>query len=109
MMTIEVDKMSRLYGMPDSGTIKDIMVWWYQRRTQKGMMGRTEKTGHNCTAKNPRLLKACNITVTTDDMGEFFFIFMRNELPEFFCQYKEKQFFKCYCIFCVKFWKVSVN
>jgi hypothetical protein len=33
----------------------------YQRRTQKGM-GRTEKTGHNGAAKNPRLVKACNIT-----------------------------------------------
>jgi hypothetical protein len=33
----------------------------YQRRTQKGM-GRTEKTGHRGAAKNPRLVKACNIT-----------------------------------------------
>jgi hypothetical protein len=33
----------------------------YQRRTQKGM-GRTEKTGHKGAAKNPRWMKACNIT-----------------------------------------------
>jgi hypothetical protein len=33
----------------------------YQRRTQKGM-GRTEKTEHKGAAKNPRLVKACNIT-----------------------------------------------
>ena len=37
------------------------IVKGYQRRTQKGM-GRTEKTVHNGAAKNPRLLKACNIT-----------------------------------------------
>jgi hypothetical protein len=37
-------------------------------------MGRTEKTGHIGTAKNPRLLRACNITDTDSDMGEFFFI-----------------------------------
>jgi hypothetical protein len=36
-------------------------------------MGRTEKTGHSGAAKNPRLLKACNIT-RKRDMGEFFFI-----------------------------------
>jgi hypothetical protein len=44
----------------------------YQRRTQKGT-GRTEKTEHRAAAKNPRLLKACNIT-SECDMGEFFFI-----------------------------------
>lgn len=44
----------------------------YQRRTQKGT-GRTEKTEHRAAAKNPRLLKACNITRECD-MGEFFFI-----------------------------------
>jgi hypothetical protein len=55
------------------------MVWWYQRRTQKGM-GRTEKTGHTGTAKNPRLLKACNITSASGDMGEFFFISVKNDL-----------------------------
>jgi len=49
----------------------------YQRRTQKGM-GRTEKTVHNGAAKNPRLLKACNITKC--DMGEFFFISNSNEI-----------------------------
>ena len=46
----------------------------YQRRTQKGM-GRTEKTVHTGAAKNPRLLKACNITWRRD-MGGFFFISM---------------------------------
>ncbi|HVW63190.1 MAG TPA: hypothetical protein VHC48_24230, partial [Puia sp.] len=44
----------------------------YQRRTQKGT-GRTEKTEPRAAAKNPRLLKACNIT-SECDMGEFFFI-----------------------------------
>jgi hypothetical protein len=38
-------------------------------------VGRTEKTGHSGTAKNPRLLKACN-TTEKSDMGEFFFISM---------------------------------
>jgi hypothetical protein len=51
---------------------EDAMVVGYQRRTQKGT-GRTEKTVHRGAAKNPRLLKACNITVRRD-MGEFFFI-----------------------------------
>jgi hypothetical protein len=51
--------------------------WKYQRRTQKGM-GRTEKTVHNGAAKNPRWLKACNIT--RGDMCEFFFISMRMKL-----------------------------
>lgn len=49
------------------------MERWYQRRTQKGM-GRTEKTVHKGTAKNPRWLKACNITLEKCDMCEFFFI-----------------------------------
>jgi hypothetical protein len=49
----------------------------FQRRTQKGM-GRTEKTAPG-TAKNPRLLKACNIT-KNGDMGEFFFISMSMKL-----------------------------
>jgi hypothetical protein len=53
------------------------MVRKYQRRTQKGM-GRTEKTVHNGAAKNPRLLKACNIT--KGDMGGFFFISMKMKL-----------------------------
>jgi hypothetical protein len=50
----------------------------YQRRTQKGT-GRTEKTGHGGAAKNPRSVKACNITIRCD-MGEFFFISMANEI-----------------------------
>jgi hypothetical protein len=51
----------------------DTMGEWYQRRTQKGI-GRTQKTMHTGIAKNPRLLKACNITPGIGDMGEFFFI-----------------------------------
>src|ERR1700674_398950 len=50
----------------------------YQRRTQKGT-GRTEKTVLRGAAKNPRCLKACNITVRSD-MGEFFFIFLPDEI-----------------------------
>jgi hypothetical protein len=50
----------------------------YQRRTQKGM-GRAEKTGHTGAAKNPRLVKACNITKQCD-MGEFFFISVSDEI-----------------------------
>jgi hypothetical protein len=50
----------------------------YQRRTPTGM-GRTEKTVHSGAAKNPRLLKACNIT-RNGDMGEFFFISMTMKL-----------------------------
>jgi hypothetical protein len=49
----------------------------YQRRTQKGM-GRTEKITHRGATKNPRLLKACNTIPARTDMGEFFFIFMKN-------------------------------
>jgi hypothetical protein len=49
----------------------------YQRRTQKGM-GRTEKITHAGVTKNPRLLKACNITPERIDMGEFFFISLQN-------------------------------
>jgi len=37
-------------------------------------MGRTEKITHTRVTKNPRLLKACNITWFIRDMGEFFFI-----------------------------------
>jgi hypothetical protein len=60
----------------NSSAIKvDTMAWWYQRRTQKGI-GRTQKTMHSGIAKNPRLLKACNITLSIGDMGEFFFIFL---------------------------------
>jgi hypothetical protein len=81
-----------------------------QRRTSTGVgrpypdpifrlaSGRTEKTAQG-TAKNPRLLKACNIT-KTGDMGEFFFIsvvFMAPALPgrrqlKKSCHRKEKQF-----------------
>src|SRR5258707_11012829 len=50
----------------------------YQRRTQKGT-GRTEKTEHTGAAKNPRLLKACNITEDSD-MGEFFIISIQMKL-----------------------------
>ena len=46
---------------------------WYQRRTQKGM-GRTEKITPIGVTKNPRWLKACNITCEKCDMCEFFFI-----------------------------------
>ena len=49
----------------------------YQRRTQKGM-GRTEKITQRGATKNPRLLKACNTIPVRTDMGEFFFIFMKN-------------------------------
>jgi len=54
----------------------------YQRRTQKGT-GRTEKTEHTGAAKNPRLLKACNITGDSD-MGEFFFISNQMKLCKMF-------------------------
>jgi hypothetical protein len=57
--------------------IEDVIVGKYQRRTQKGT-GRTEKTVHSGAAKNPRLLKACNITKYCD-MGEFFFISVLDE------------------------------
>jgi hypothetical protein len=43
-------------------------------------MGRKEKTGHKGAVKNPRWLKACNITCWRSDMGEFFFISMANEI-----------------------------
>jgi hypothetical protein len=49
----------------------------YQRRTQKGM-GRTEKITHTGATKTPRWLKACNIIPVRTDMGEFFFIFLKN-------------------------------
>jgi hypothetical protein len=54
------------------------IVGEYQRRTQKGT-GRTEKTVLSGAAKNPRLLKACNIT-RKRDMGEFFFISVLDEI-----------------------------
>jgi hypothetical protein len=43
-------------------------------------MGRIEKSEHVGTAKNPRLLKACNITKLLCDMGEFFFISIIDEI-----------------------------
>ena len=68
-----IDNWHALINKVDSSATKgDTMARWYQRRTQKGT-GRTEKTEHRAAAKNPRLLKACNITGRCD-MGEFFFI-----------------------------------
>jgi len=64
----------------------------YQRRTQKGT-GRTEKTVHRGAAKNPRLLKACNITANSD-MGEFFFISNGDEIDCKFFTMQRKTFFK---------------
>ncbi|HLZ89067.1 MAG TPA: hypothetical protein VKQ52_17550 [Puia sp.] len=68
-----MNEQEKSIGATDAGRIK-----MYQRRTQKGM-GRTEKTVHNGAAKNPRLLKACNIT-RKRDMGGFFFISMKMRL-----------------------------
>jgi hypothetical protein len=68
----------------DSAAVKETIVaevaivGEYQRRTQKGT-GRTEKTVLSGAAKNPRLLKACNIT-RKRDMGEFFFISVLDEI-----------------------------
>jgi hypothetical protein len=50
----------------------------YQRRTQKGI-GRMEKITLRGATKNPRLLKACNTTLISSDMGEFFFISVKYE------------------------------
>jgi hypothetical protein len=67
---------------------------WYQRRTQKGM-GRTEKTVHTGAAKNPRLLKACNITLEKGDMCEFFFISNVDEIvPKLFYNTKKDNFLR---------------
>jgi hypothetical protein len=55
----------------------------YQRRTQKGM-GRTEKITRTGATKNPRLLKACNITPVRIDMVEFFFILLENGMTIIF-------------------------
>jgi hypothetical protein len=68
------------------------MVRWYQRRTQKGT-GRREKTVHTGAAKNPRLLKACNITARRD-MGEFFFISVLDEIDFKFFTTQRKTIFK---------------
>jgi hypothetical protein len=66
----------------------------YQRRTQKGM-GRTEKTVHTGAVKNPRLLKACNITCEKCDMCEFFFISNVDEIvSKLFNNAKKDNFLK---------------
>ncbi|HEX4375461.1 MAG TPA: hypothetical protein VHZ50_19300 [Puia sp.] len=77
---------------------------WYQRRTQKGI-GRTQKTMHTGIAKNPRLLKACNITPVIGDMGEFFFIYLidGNRLKKF-NHAKKNNFSDEWNFFTVKFW-----
>lgn len=73
---------------------EDTMGEWYQRRTQKGM-GRTEKTVHTGAAKNPRWLKACNITFEKCDMCEFFFISNVDEIvPKLFYNAKKDIFLK---------------
>jgi hypothetical protein len=71
--------LSRAPGKNSSAIKVDTMSRWYQRRTQKGI-GRTQKTMHAGIAKNPRLLKACNITRGIGDMGEFFFIFLNMKM-----------------------------
>jgi hypothetical protein len=68
------------------------MERWYQRRTQKGM-GRTEKTVHKGTAKNPRWLKACNITLEKCDMCEFFFISDVDEIVSNYLTLQRKTIF----------------
>jgi len=68
------------------------MVDGYQRRTQKGT-GRTEKTVLSGAAKNPRLLKACNITARRD-MGEFFFISIPDIIIGKFFTMQRKTIFK---------------
>jgi hypothetical protein len=65
---------------------------WYQRRTQKGM-GRTEKTVHKGAAKNPRWLKACNITRKKCDMFEFFFISDVDEIVSNYLTLQRKTIF----------------
>jgi hypothetical protein len=55
-------------------------------------MGRTEKTEHGGAAKNPRLLKACNIT-RNGDMGEFFFISMTMKLLQLIFYHAKKDNF----------------
>ncbi len=67
---------------------------WYQRRTQKGM-GRTEKITHAGVIKNPRWLKACNITCEKCDMCEFFFISNVDEIvSKLFSTAKKDNFLK---------------
>jgi hypothetical protein len=80
------------------------MGGWYQRRTQKGMMGRTEKITLTGVTKNPRLLQACNITSVKRDMCEFFFISIvdENGLNKF-NDAKKNNFLKVLQYFIVKF------
>jgi hypothetical protein len=73
----------------------------YQRRTQKGM-GRTEKITQGGATKNPRLLKACNTIPVRTDMGEFFFISIKNEMTDFFICTKKQLFYKEWVIFWLK-------
>jgi hypothetical protein len=87
-----------------SAVAGDTMDEWYQRRTQKGIMGRTEKITLTGVTKNPRLLKACNITCVKCDMGEFFFIFLMDENGlKKFNHAKKNIFFNEYQYFIVKF------
>ena len=69
---------------------------WYQRRTQKGM-GRTEKITLMGATKNPRSVKACNITFEKCDMCEFFFISVIDEygLNKFYYAKKNIFFNEC--------------
>jgi hypothetical protein len=69
---------SFMVGLETAVGIEVGIVRGYQRRTQKGT-GRTEKTVLTGAAKNPRSLKACNIT-RKRDMGEFFFISIADEI-----------------------------
>jgi len=67
-------------------------------------MGRTEKITPMDVTKNPRLLKACNITSLECDMGEFFFISNVDEIePKLVLNCKEKHFFISSVYFNVKF------
>jgi hypothetical protein len=77
---INVPPLEQLQGQwsGKDGAEADAIRMEYQRRTQKGI-GRREKTVHRGAAKNPRLLKACNIT-RQRDMGEFFFISVLDEI-----------------------------
>ncbi len=66
----------------------------YQRRTQKGM-GRTQKTGHTGTAKNPRLVKRCNTTWLSSDIDVVFFISVINLIDlKWFNTTKKNNFLK---------------
>ena len=65
-------------------------------------MGRTEKTVHRGAAKNPRLLKACNITRYCD-MGEFFIISVLNEIDVKFFYNAKKDIF----LVALAFWQIN--